>query len=174
MKYKKISWQELIKDCTVLARKIKKGEVDEIIAISRGGSVIGRIFSDLLSLPMNHIALASYVDFVQQREPQIIGFLTKQYNRERVLLIDDLSDTGKTFQQAVRYLNTKNIKKIYTLAPYIKPHTTFFPDYYLRNIDAWIIFPYELHETRVVFEKQYGKSAKNKLKKVGFSPWEIV
>jgi len=50
MKFYKVSWEQYEKDCFVLSRKIKHIKFDKIVAISRGGLVAARIFSDLLDL----------------------------------------------------------------------------------------------------------------------------
>jgi len=175
MKFRKLSWEQLEKDCIKLSQKIEKEKIDEIISISRGGMVMARILSDLLSLPISHISITSYQGMQQTKEPVIVDFPTKDYARKAILLVDDVSDTGKTLGKAVVHLKTLPIKKIYTASVYIKPHTTFIPDFWQENIDAWIIFPYDLKETKESFTKMYGskQQALQKMREVGFEEWEI-
>lgn len=48
------------------------------------------------------------------------------------------------------------------------------PDFWKEKIDAWIIFPYEIKETKEAFSKLYAKQeALNKLRELGFNDWEI-
>lgn len=176
MKFTKLSWEDLAKDTLTLAKKIKGVELDEIISISRGGMVVSRMLSDLLSLPISHIAIESYADMKQQKEPTITQVSPRQFQREKILLVDEVSDTGKTYKRAFSYLTTLPISKVYTASPYIKPHTEFIPDFWVKNLDSWIVFPYDIRETKKAFTEQFGseKKALDKMKKLGFQDWELL
>lgn len=171
----KISWQQFEKDCIVLSNKLKTLKIDKIVAISRGGLVVARILSDLLNISISHITISSYEDLKQQKIPRISETPSANFDNQTILIADEVSDTGHTFKRALAYFDNFSIKKIYTLAPYIKPKTTFIPDFYYSSIDAWIIFPYELKETADAFVKMFQdkEHAKKKLKEVGFEDWEI-
>lgn len=62
-----------------------------------------------------------------------------------------------------------------TLTPYIKPHTTYRPDYFSRETDAWLIFPYDIRETYDNFVKEFQSKQKahKKMKEIGFEDWEL-
>ncbi len=174
--FHKISWTQLEKDCLCLFPKIKDIQFDCIVSISRGGTVVSRIISDLLeTLPISHITISSYHDLKKLDKPILIEKSDRDFTGKTVLLIDEVSDTGETFHIAVDYLKKKSVKKVYTLSPYIKPHTTFKPDFWTQSIDSWIIFPYDIRETADGFTKMFGskEAAKQKLLEVGFEPWEL-
>lgn len=173
IKFHKISWKQLEKDCLRLAKKLKTIKIDKIIAISRGGVVWARVLSDLLATKVSHITIESYQDFKAQKDPIITEYPFQPLNHDCVLLVDEISDTGKTFVHALSYFKKQNIKKIYTLSPYIKSHTKPQPDFWLHSIDAWIIYPYELRETYDSFKKMFKEKAKDKMLEVGFEKWEI-
>ncbi len=175
--FHKLSWQDLEKDCLELySAKLKHIEVDQIVSICRGGDIISRIFSDLLGcLPISHITLSSYKDMKKQKIPVITEEPQRDMSAKSILIIDEVSDTGSTFEKVVEYFTSRGIKKLYTLSPYIKPHTTFIPDFYHKSIDAWIVFPYDVRETAEGFVKMFGseKHAKEKMLEIGFEQWEI-
>lgn len=177
MKYVKLTWLDLEKDCLTLAKKIKKKNIvfDKIVAIARGGLVFSRILSDLLDLPISNIVITSYKDLKQQKEPEIIEESTANFDNKNLLIVDEVSDTGKTFHRALSYFKNKNIKRIYTASPYIKPKTLFIPDFWVKKIDAWIVFPYDIRETYQAFVKNFSSSQKAKamMKKIGFKDWEL-
>ncbi len=173
LKFHKISWEQLEKDVLALAKKFRTIEIDKIIAISRGGVVWARVLSDLLSTKVSHITMESYQDFKAHKDPIITEYPHQPFVYDSVLLVDEISDTGKTLERAVAYFGDKKIKKVYTLSPYIKSHTFPLPDFWLHKIDAWIIYPYELRETYESFKKMYGEIAKEKMLEVGFEKWEI-
>jgi hypothetical protein len=171
----KISWETYAKDCLLLSKKIKGIKIDKIIAISRGGLVAARIFSDLLSLPISHMTISSYTDWKQQTEPMITEVPMRVFRDETILIIDEVSDTGKTFKRALSYFKNFPVKKIYTLSPYIKPKTAFTPDFWQKNINSWIIFPYDLKETYEAFIKIYKSREKTiaEMRNLGFKKWEM-
>ncbi len=175
MKFTKMSWEDLAKDTITLAKKIEGTDVDEIISISRGGMVVSRILSDLLQLPISHIAIESYEDMKQQSEPIVTQVSPREFKGEKILLVDEVSDTGKTYKRALSYLATLPISKAYTASPYTKPHTTVIPDFWVRNLDSWIVFPYDVRETKEAFTKQFGSEEKalEKMKELGFKDWEL-
>lgn len=173
--FRKISWEKFHQDCLVLSHKLKEVKIDKIVAISRGGLVPARLLSDLLSIPISHLTITSYENLEQEKEPFIDEAPTKTFNGETILIVDDVSDTGKTFERALSYFKNFSVKKIYTLAIYRKPHTNHVPDFCAETIDAWIIYPYELHETALAFVKMFGTvdKAREKLQELGFAKWEM-
>jgi len=177
MNFIKISWEKYQKNCIVLAKKIQNSrlKINRIVVISRGGLVAGRILSDLLKLPISHITVSSYTDLKQKKDIKITEVPKKIFSNEALLLVDEISDSGRTFKRASSYFLEFSHCKIYTLALYIKPKTQPKPDFYLDSINGWVIFPYEVKETCDAFIKIFRSSAKAKKKmlEIGFKDWEI-
>ena|SRR5579859_1173250 len=175
MKFIKLSWEQLQKDCITLAKNINANlDIDEIICISRGGLVVARILSDFLDVKISTITIESYQNIQQEKEPVITQFLPETYMNETILLVDEVSDTGKTLKRALTYLKTLPIKKIYTLTPYIKPHSQYIPDFWKIKTDKWIIFPYEIMETKKALHVNVeGRELITKLYKIGYADWEV-
>jgi len=61
--------------------------------------------------------------------------------------VDDVSDTGKTFIRGMAYLKELGAESVSTASPLIKPWTKYVPDFYVKEIDEWIVFPYDMRET---------------------------
>lgn len=175
MKFHKISWQQYERDCLKLAGQLKGIKIDKIVAISRGGLVAARIFSDLLSVPISHITIESYKRLKQKKFATITEVPSTNFNGQTILIVDEISDSGRTFKRALSYFKNFRVKKIYTLALYIKSHTKPLPDFWSKKIDAWIIFPYEVRETYEAFVKLFRSKnkAKRKMLEVGFKKWEL-
>jgi len=175
MTFTKLSWQDLERDCLELSQKIKSTKLDEIISISRGGMVASRILSDLLHLPISHIAIESYADLKQMTEPVVTQISSREFKGEAILLVDEVSDSGKTFERALSYLQELPIAKVYTASSYIKPQTTHIPDFYTKSFDSWIVFPYDIRETYEAFVKEFGGKEKaiEKMEEIGFEDWEL-
>jgi hypoxanthine phosphoribosyltransferase len=177
MRFHKLSWGKFYRHCLLLGKNIAQSneKFDRIIAISRGGLIPARILSDFLKLPISNIVISSYANLKQLKEPEIIETSNASFSHQTLLIVDEVSDSGKTFHRALSYFKNKNVKKILTAAPFIKPKTTFIPNFWVKNIDAWIVFPYDLHETYDAFFKQFEslKKAIEKMKKIGFSQFEL-
>ncbi len=175
--FHKLSWNQFQRDCVNLYKeKVKGTQIDIIISITRGGNIVSRIYSDLLGvIPISNITMSSYKDLKKLAKPIITEEPNRDFAGKTIMIVDEVSDTGATFEIAVPYFKKKKAKKIYTLSPYIKPHSTFIPDFWLKKIDAWIVFPYDIRETLEGFEKMFGtkERAQEKMLELGFKEWEI-
>lgn len=145
IQYLPLSWNEYHSLSQKLAASIldHSEPADQIVAISRGGLTLGHLMSDLLRIPIATITIQSYTDIQSQGELQITQKLHVPIRDKRVLLVDDVSDTGKTLVRAVKYLKRFDAKSITTVAMFYKPHSVFRPDYFARQTSKWILFPYE-------------------------------
>lgn len=177
MKYIPITWQKFEKDAISLAKKIRDeyGRIDEIVAISRGGIILARILSDILDVKISYITIESYQQFQQEKQPIVTQESSRKFNGEKILLVDELADSGATFLKAVTYLKKFPIKSLITCALYTKPHTKYFPHFYHTKLDGWIIFPYELRETKAAFIEKFGlEKTKVQMKKLGITDWSTI
>lgn len=177
MNFLKLSYNQLQKDCIRLYRRdLSSLRVDLIISITRGANTISHLYSDLMGLvPITHITISSYKGTQKLRKPIVTEAPTKMIEGKIILIVDDVSDTGATFELALDFFKNKKAKKIYTLSPYIKPHTTFVPDFWIKRTSDWIVFPYEIRDTYESFLKLTGsrKLALKKMKDVGFKKHEL-
>jgi hypoxanthine phosphoribosyltransferase len=82
-----------------------------------------------------------------------ISSLAENKDFDRVLLVDDLSDTGLTLNKSIEWLKkyepTKNyIKEVKTACLWKKKSSTFEPDFCPVKLDSdpWIVQPTEHYE----------------------------
>lgn len=167
MQYKYISWTKLHKDIHDLSLKIdKKYKPDLLVAIARGGLTIAHIMSDFLKLPITTFTISSYHDQKQVSIPKITLHLGNKLHNKKILLVDDVSDSGKTFLRGIEYLKENGASEIKTTSPYIKPWAKYLPDYYVKSLTEWIIFPFDIKENILTITK--------KMSKEGLTQIEIV
>lgn len=134
--------------CELAERVRQSGETfDEIISISRGGALVARILSDLLDLPILNIGIRSYHSVDQQGELIVTQPLTVDIEGKKILVVDEICDTGKTFEVAAAHLRGLQPAVLKTVSLYLKPHATFVPDFVGEETDKWVVFPYEIQET---------------------------
>ena len=174
------SWEQIYAMLLDLTRKIRndKFNPDIIVGVSRGGWIPARVLSDLLENPeIANVKAEFYLGVAEtKREPIITQSVSVDVKDMKVLVVDDVSDTGKSLRLVKAHLLEQGAKVLKIATLYYKPWSVTMPDYYEKKTRDWIIFPWERKEAlRKVVEKfqQSGKSAedtKQLLTKYGFDP----
>jgi hypothetical protein len=164
------------------AQKIQKQQYqpDIIIAIAKGGVIPAQILSDLIETTQpSTIQIEFYQNIVQPKsEPTLKKPLSTSIKGKKILLVDDISDTGKTLKFAQTYLQEQGTTEIRTATLYFKSQSITKPDFYEKKTNNWVIFPWEIKETlRKITQKSVGKRAANqeirKLVKAGL-PKQLI
>lgn len=145
-KLKKIhySWEQLVKDCLILSKKLKSKNFDFVVAISRGGLIPAALLT--YSLKIKKIGVIGYTHYLKDG---VTGKLKltlppiSKIKNSQVLLVDDITDTGLTLLAAVKILkNRKN--KVTTATLHWKTKSKIKPDYFIHEIkDIWIVYSWE-------------------------------
>jgi hypoxanthine phosphoribosyltransferase len=146
---KYITWEEIHKALGVLAEKILlNGKPDVLVAIAKGGLVPGRILADFLSVDdMGFIEVKFYKTIgVRGEKPYIKLAILPPITAKNILVVDDVVDSGRTMQLVVEYLSSYKVKSTRTMTIYIKPWSSYTPDYYYEQTTKWIVFPWEICE----------------------------
>ena len=155
-----ISFDEYTKIVEKLAIEIHKTyKPTVLVGIMRGAAPIIDILSRILKLPIAYIVIQSYSGIrMEDKQGQLmfareISSLAEDKDFNKVLLIDDLSDTGLTLNKSIEWLKnyapTKNyIKEVRTACLWKKKSSTFEPDFcpVRLNSDPWIVQPTEHYE----------------------------
>ncbi|MBS7617822.1 phosphoribosyltransferase, partial [Candidatus Bathyarchaeota archaeon] len=68
-------------------------------------------------------------------------------NEKKVLLVDDVADTGKSLMLVKNHIKDMGALETRIACLYFKPWSIVKPDYYVRETEAWIIFPHEIRES---------------------------
>lgn len=164
LKYLPISWKTYHSLAQKLAAKISAGtdQPQEIVAIARGGLTLGHLLSDFLRIPISTITIQSYTDIQKQGELKITHGLQSDIAGKHVLLVDDVSDSGKTLKRATAYLSDFKPRKISVAALFLKPRSDFRPDFFAAETDRWILFPYEPTEMISLLMEKLEKEGKSR------------
>jgi hypoxanthine phosphoribosyltransferase len=136
--------------------------VNQIVAISRGGLTFGHLCSDFLRIPIATITIQSYSDIQKRGEIMITEPLTTDIRGKDVLLVDDVADSGKTLTRATEYLRDFGPKSVTVATLFYKPRSEFRPDYFAKQTNKWILFPYEPTEMILLITKNMEKEGKTK------------
>ncbi|RLG83013.1 MAG: phosphoribosyltransferase [Thermoprotei archaeon] len=145
---KLVSWEDIVNWAWELANKIRKDgyRPDVIIALARGGYVPARLLCDFLDVE-NLISIQSqhWTEAAKKEERAIIKYPYKiDLSGHRVLVVDDICDTGESLILAKNYIleNWNPVElKIATLQ-WISPVAKIKPDYYTIEVKDWTWFQY--------------------------------
>ncbi|MBU2677139.1 MAG: hypoxanthine phosphoribosyltransferase [Gammaproteobacteria bacterium] len=156
-----LSAQDLLEDSIELGIKILESgfKPTMIIAIWRGGTPVGMAVQEVLSycgIESDHIAIrtSSYVGVDERGAVAVHGLnyiIKKICHDDRVLIVDDVFDTGNTIAAVISELSRRargnTPEDIRIAVPWFKPsrnETKLIPDYFLRETAEWLVFPHEL------------------------------
>ena len=153
-----LSADEYLSDIWHLASQVRRGgwQPDVLIALWRGGAPVGVAVHEFLKVTgwkPRHIAVKcfSYSGIGENENEVRFEYADEVVNAlkpgERVLVVDDVFDTGKTAAAIKVRLDARGVDmRLATV--YWKPtknRTTLKPDFYVRELpDRWIVFPHEM------------------------------
>lgn len=138
-----ISWEETKSLVVELSQKIKESEFqpDILIALARGGWVPTRFLSDGLGVKKLSSIGLTYAD--KERKDLVFYSFPEPINEgEKILLIEDRLETGKSMKVALEALKVKGAF-VKTASLFIRTDSIIVPDYFLSTRDENIIFPWE-------------------------------
>ena len=131
---------------------------NQIVCIARGGLRPGDILGRIFDVPLAILSAESYSG---QERGQIVFSrdLTKTTPGigSRVLLVDDLVDSGVTFRKSLEWLEHYYgfyIDTIKTACMWYKAGSSFRPDYFVTYLEdnPWIHMPFEKYELKGIEE----------------------
>lgn len=128
---------------------------DKILCLARGGVRVGDVLSRIYDLPLGILATSSYREAAgtQQGSLDIAQFITITRGTldGRVLLVDDMVDTGNTFMRVRDHLLAQfpAITELRTAVLWWKGHSLATPDYYVDKLptNPWIHQPFEDYDS---------------------------
>ena len=156
-----LSAQDLLRDSIELGIKIVESgfEPTLIIAIWRGGAPVGMALQEAMSycgIQSDHIAIrtSSYSGIDERGTVAVHGLnyiIKKIRHDDRVLIVDDVFDTGNTIAAVVEELTRRargnTPEEIRVAVPLVNPRrneTDITPDYFVHETTEWLVFPHEL------------------------------
>ena len=132
-----MDWGTFIKEIRNLS-EIITDKPDIIIGITRGGIVPARLLSAYLKV--KNMYCISVVK--NNNERHIATEITEDISGKKILLVEDILETGKSIKAVKTYLEGKgaNVK---TACLYTMPLSEIKPDHYLNEVDSVLEFPWE-------------------------------
>lgn len=147
-----VTWSRFHALARRLARQVRDSgyRPDIIVAIGRGGYMPARILSDLLGLmDLATFKIEHYTGPRISKAPVIRYPLTADVSGKRVLLVDDVSDSGDTFNVAIDHVRSRGEPvELRTAVLHHKTVSRYRPDYFATRVAKWrwIIYPWAVAE----------------------------
>lgn len=142
MKY--YSYENFKNDTKVLIEKVRASDFEAIVAVARGGLTLSHAMAEGLDIRQVQSIRCELYDKSQKRENITIFGACEFKNIKRVLVVDDISDSGDTLNAVMNHLNSEfeNIEfKSATL--FYKKTSIYEPDFWINEADDWIDFFWE-------------------------------
>jgi len=162
-KFLVLTWEDIMSHVESLAEKIKESYAfDAIIGILRGGLFVANLLSDILGIDEVHpLGIRSYTDIEHRGEVKIYHWPSLPLmTGKKLLIVDDVSDEGKTLRAAVeKVVKPLGALTIKTAVLHVKPWTSFMPDYHVVTTSCWILYPWSRYES----VRHLGKRLVNKM-----------
>lgn len=136
-----MNWEEFDAETRQLARTIDYLP-DAIIGIARGGVIPAVLLSTELKVKEMHFINMRRVGDERPISPEF----TADISGKSILLVEDMIETGKSFDVGKAYLEKKGAK-VKTACLYIMPISRSKPDYFLSEVPEVVQFPWEQRPT---------------------------
>jgi uncharacterized protein len=152
-----VSWDDYHHAIEALAIAVHQSDwkFNQIVCLAKGGLRVGDTFSRLFDLPLAILSASSYGGPNNQvRGSVTFGrdlTMTTPNLGNRVLIVDDLVDSGITLKKSLVWLDRKYgfyIDEVRTAVLWYKDCSEFVPDYYVNYLpdNPWIHQPFEQYE----------------------------
>lgn len=151
-----VDWPEYYHLIELLALKIHRSgyAFDSLLCLARGGLRVGDVISRIFERPLAVLTVSSYREAAGTRRGTLhiaaaISSVESEL-RGRVLLVDDLADSGGTLAGVVDYLAQRfpHISELRTAVIWLKGCSRFRPDYFASDLphSPWIYQPFEIYD----------------------------
>jgi hypoxanthine phosphoribosyltransferase len=152
-----VSWTDYHQLIETLALKVYDSgwEFNQIVCLAKGGLRVGDILCRLFDVPLAVLSTASYSGQDNRQRGQLIFSrdlsMTTPNLGSRVLVVDDLVDSGISLDRSIAWLHHKYgfyIEDLRSAVVWYKSCSVTEPDYYSQYLtdDPWIHQPFETYE----------------------------
>ncbi len=142
-----LTWEGLATAVADLARQVRAAAFKPtvILAIGRGGMVPAGMLTHQLAVKLTDVINVEFYADSSQAVPDPILLApmldTSSIAGQRLLVVDDVADTGHTLAHVVKLLRGFGAE-VRSAVVYTKPATVITPDFQWRCVDDWVVFPW--------------------------------
>lgn len=168
IKCKIVTWNEIYDSTKKLARMVEDSNYNPefLIGLARSGFVPSRLLSDFLGITALYcLKVEHWLDTTAQHKDEATIPIRVPFNvkGKRVLVVDDIVDTGKSMDISVEYVKSLKPLNVKTAVIHYITSSQHIPSFYVQKIESWwwFIYPWNLTEDLANLTMKLFKSAQN-------------
>jgi hypoxanthine phosphoribosyltransferase len=143
-----LTWADVEQGVSIIINRIGNKKYDYVIGIANGGLIPATLIAKKLKLKTLSVGVTSYENTEQLKTITMwseINDINHPYKYGTCLIVDDISDSGKTFSFLKKYCLNEGEILTDSASLVVKPKTSFMPDYFAMSVsnDVWVKFPWE-------------------------------
>ncbi len=152
-----VSWEDYDRAIVELAHMVHESgwQFDQVLCLARGGLRPGDVFSRIFDVPLAILSTSSYREEAGKVQGSLdIGrhiTMTRGSLSGKVLLLDDLVDSGVTLQKVQQHLQEHfpAVTEVRSAVIWCKACSSVRPDYYVDYLQSnpWIHQPFEEYDS---------------------------
>jgi xanthine phosphoribosyltransferase len=139
------SYAAFSKDTRKIIQKVKPFDAQTIVAVARGGLSLSHAMAEGLNIrDVQSIRTELYDKEAKRSCLTLFGKCDFLEKTERVLVVDDIADSGETLRFVMEYLRTNfPDKEFLSCTLFYKKSSVYEPDIWINEANAWIEFFWE-------------------------------
>jgi len=138
-------YNQCVKDSKELLPKIKLYNPDTLVSIARGGLTFGHLLASGLDNRNLYTINSIHYDDNKKLDNFKISNIPNLTNSKKVLIIDDIIDSGETMREIINILKTNYPQCEYkTTSLFYKRTALLQPDFTINEAKKWIEFFWEV------------------------------
>ena len=139
------SYELFVKDTQVLVDKCRDYEPEILLAVARGGLTLSHLMAQAMDMRNLYTLNSIHYEGELKLDTFNIFNIPDVSHAKRVLIVDDIVDSGETMREILKVLHEKFPKVEFKLATlFYKKTAVLRPDYSVREANEWIDFFWEV------------------------------
>ena len=139
------SYELFKKDTQILVDKCRDFEPEILLAVARGGLTLAHLMSQAMDMRNLYTLNSIHYEGDLKLDTFNIFNIPDVSHAKKVLIVDDIVDSGETIREILKVLNEKFPNVEFRLATlFYKKTAVLKPDYYIKEANQWIDFFWEV------------------------------
>jgi len=138
-------YDEFLKDSKTLLKQILSYDPDALVAVARGGMALGQLIGEAMNTREVYTVNSIMYDGQKKLDHCKVFNIPNLENRKKVVLIDDIVDSGESMQYIIKKLQTNYPACEFKVATLFYKSTAMLqPDFSVKEATNWIEFFWEV------------------------------
>ncbi len=149
-----VTWKDIENWSKEIVKKVSESgyEPEIVIGLARGGLVPARLIADYLNIKELYVVKTEHwgVTATPDGQAKLAQGLQVSIEGRRVLVVDDITDTGQSLKLAIEHISSHKPAEIKSATLLHITHSKYVPDFFAAPVPedkwTWFIFPWNVYE----------------------------